>query len=101
MKAQKINNPVKASGIGAVLLLVGMLTVLFWRSFLPDYVHFSNDGPLGQQHGAWSHLPEAFMGIWAENNDIGGSGGAWGPGVFFASLSCRPSRPCWERWRRP
>jgi hypothetical protein len=77
MKVQKTNDPLKSSGILAVLLLAAILTVLFWRSLLPDYVHFSNDGPLGQQHSAWSRLPNAFWGMWAENNDIGDGGGAW------------------------
>ena len=48
----KVNQPVsaaKARGWFAPLLLLVLLTVLFYRSFLPDYVHFSNDGPLGPQ----------------------------------------------------
>jgi hypothetical protein len=60
-------------------LLAVVLAVLFWKSFLPGYVHFSNDGPLGQQNTAWSRLPGAFTGIWGDLNDIGNSGGTLTP----------------------
>jgi len=33
----------------APVLLAVVLAVLFWKSFLPNYVHFSNDGPLGNK----------------------------------------------------
>jgi hypothetical protein len=59
--------------------LAVLLAALFWKSFLPDYVHFSNDGPLGQQNTAWSRLPGAFTGIWGDLNDIGNSGGSLAP----------------------
>src|SRR5208282_574878 len=62
-------------------LLVALLVLLFWRSFLPGYVHFSNDGPLGQQMTAWSHLPQAFTGSWGDLNDIGSSTGSYPLGV--------------------
>jgi hypothetical protein len=39
-------------GIFFAGLLAILLAVLFWKSFLPGYVHFSNDGPLGQQNTA-------------------------------------------------
>ena len=60
-------------------LLAVLLAVLFWKSFLPGYVHFSNDGPLGQQNTAWARLPGAFTGIWGDLNDIGNSGGSLAP----------------------
>jgi len=60
-------------------LLVVILAVLFWKSFLPGYVHFSNDGPLGQQNTAWARLPAGFTGIWGDLNDIGNSGGSFAP----------------------
>lgn len=58
----------------AVALLAGVMVVLFWRSFCPGYVHFSNDGPLGQQKAAWSQLPAAFFGTWGDLPDVGGGG---------------------------
>ena len=76
----KVNQPsvsTRPAGIGSVLILALALACLFWRSFLPDYVHFSNDGPLGQQNAAAAHLPEAFLGTWYDNNDIGSGSGAW------------------------
>jgi hypothetical protein len=60
-------------------LLAVLLAVLFWKSFLPGYVHFSNDGPLSQQNAAWDRLPGAFFGIWGDLNDIGSSGGSLAP----------------------
>jgi polysaccharide biosynthesis/export protein len=59
----------------AGILLAALLALLFWRSFLPDYVHFSNDGPLGQQNVEWNKLPGAMNGSWDDLNDIGYSGG--------------------------
>ncbi len=61
------------------LLLAVILAVLFWKSFMPGYVHFSNDGPLGQQNAAWARLPAGFTGIWGDLNDIGSSGGSFTP----------------------
>ena len=77
MKVQKPIVPAGSDGYKIVLLLALILGILFWRSFLPGYVHFSNDGPLGQQNAASAHLPEAFRGTWVDNNDIGSGAGAW------------------------
>ena len=60
-------------------LLAFILAALFCKSFLPGYVHFSNDGPLGQQNTAWARIPGAFTGIWGDLNDIGNSGGSLTP----------------------
>ncbi len=76
----KVPNPQvtpRSAGYGAVVLLALILGLLFWRSFLPEYIHFSNDGPLGQTHAAASQLPQAFFGTWNDNYDIGGGAGAW------------------------
>ena len=59
-----------------VLILAAVLAILFWRSFLADYVHFSNDNPLGQQNTASAHLPEAFHGVWFDTYDVGTGGEA-------------------------
>ena len=50
---------------------------LFWRSFIPGYVHFSNDGPLGAQMVAWLNMPEAFTGSWLDTNTVGTSLGSY------------------------
>jgi hypothetical protein len=47
-------------GFGALLplvLLAGLLALLFWRSFIPRFVHFSNDSPLGIRMAEWMRLP--------------------------------------------
>ena len=68
----------------APLLLLGVLTLLFVRSFLPDLVHFSNDGPLGQQNVNWLHLPGAVLGMWDDLNDTGMGTGAFSPSITMA-----------------
>jgi len=77
MKVNQTNVSDRPAGVGAIVLLILVLVILFRLSFLPQYVHFSNDGPLGQQNAAAAHLPEAFFGTWYDNNDIGSGGGAW------------------------
>ena len=80
----KVNQPVsaaKARGWFAPLLLMVLLTGLFYRSFLPDYVHFSNDGPLGPQSAAWLQLPGSLTGMWDDLNDVGYIAGAYSPGI--------------------
>ncbi len=67
----------RAPAIKILLLLAVILSVLFYRSFLPDYVHFSNDGPLGSQSSAFCQLPGAFTGVWGDLNDVGSSCGVW------------------------
>ena len=81
MKNKQTNSLTKHSGLWGASLLVMVLAVMFWRSFLPDYVHFSNDGPLGQQNVDWLKLPGAMTGTWDDLNDVGFAGGAFTPGV--------------------
>jgi hypothetical protein len=58
-------------GFFLLLLLAALLAVLFARSFLPQYILFSNDGPLGalasQESLKWSN----FHGVWWDLNSIG------------------------------
>ena len=67
----------RSPALKILLLLAATLAVLFYRSFLPEYVHFSNDGPLGQQNAGWLQLPAAFIGMWDDLNDVGSACGAW------------------------
>ncbi|MDE3067165.1 MAG: hypothetical protein KGJ60_06385 [Verrucomicrobiota bacterium] len=62
-------------------LLVIVLGVLFWKSFVPGYVQFSNDAPLGQMHPDWVKLPSGIFGLWSDLNDIGFVAGAFSPSV--------------------
>ncbi len=71
----------KSRGLIGVLVLFIVLACLFslprdgddifGKIFRPDYVLFSNDGPLGLQESAWCHLPEAFVGQWYDLNTLG------------------------------
>ena len=76
MKAAKPITTTPAGGIFFAVLLAVILAVLFGKSFLPGIVHFSNDGPLGQQNAAWTRLPAGFTGSWQDLNDIGTSVGS-------------------------
>jgi hypothetical protein len=81
MKVAKPTTTTPAGGIFFAVLLAVILAVLFGKSFLPGYVHFSNDGPLGQQNAEWTRLPAGFTGSWADLNDIGTSVGSWPLGL--------------------
>jgi hypothetical protein len=81
MKTAKPNSPIKSQALTLAALLAVILLCLFWRSFLPGFVHFSNDGPLGQQNSSWLRLPDAFTGSWNDLNDIGNNAGAWPPNL--------------------
>ena len=87
MKTAKSVSATKSARLSAPSLLLIVLAILFWRSFLPGFVHFSNDGPLGMQNAAWMHLPEAVFGQWYDLNSIGSNAG-----VFSASIT---SAICW------
>lgn len=79
------NNPPPTTRSRAIwlapLLLLAVIALLFWRSFAPDYVHFSNDGPLGQQMVNWQQLPAAITGMWDDLNETGANVGAYTPSI--------------------
>jgi len=62
------------------LILFGVLFVIlvgmFWKSFLPQWIIFSNDGSYAVQEMQWTHLPESFLGSWYDQNTIGVNAGA-------------------------
>jgi hypothetical protein len=60
----------------APVLLTILLAALFWKSFLPGYVHFFNDGPLGQQKASWTQPANDLTGAWDDLNSIGFNAGA-------------------------
>ena len=81
MKQLNPNPAAKFERLWGAVILAAILMILFWRSFLPDYVHFSNDGPLGQQNVEWLRLPSAIFGMWLDLNDVGLSGGSFTPNL--------------------
>ena len=82
MKVTKPTPTVRHDGRLIMCLLGIVLVLLFWRSFLPDYVHFSNDGPLGTQNADWLKLPTAIFGVWDDLNNIGFNAGAFPPNLY-------------------
>ncbi len=80
MKNSKSDARIK-SVVSFSILLLAVLILLFWRSFQPGYVHFNNDGPIGQQNTDWQRLPGGFTGMWVDLNDIGYSIGSQSPSV--------------------
>ncbi len=81
MKITKSLSRNQRGGAMTTILLVAILAVLFWRSFLPDYVHFSNDGPLGPENADWLRLPYGLTGMWDDLNDIGANAGSFPPSL--------------------
>ena len=81
MKNLKSAPAINSRWVWGPVILAATLILLFWRSFLPDYVHFSNDGPLGQQNWDWVKQPSAWFGMWDDANQIGLNGGISGPGI--------------------
>jgi hypothetical protein len=71
-----------------IAVLAFLLCVLFYRSFDPDQVAFSNDGPLGSAYAEMARLPAIFTGLWADLNVMGGSGGVVNPSIstLFSAL---------------
>ena len=62
----------RVGGLGLFLLLLGgVLSVLFWRSFDPAWVQFANDGPLGAMMSERGRVPETFTGGWSDLNGYG------------------------------
>ena len=70
----------RAKGRNPFLSITGLLALilglLFYRSFIPQNVVFSNDGPLGGLVAEQNQLPQTFTGLWADLNSIGSNGGA-------------------------
>jgi len=82
MKVTKPTPVVRHDSRLIICLLGIILVLLFWRSFLPDYVHFSNDGPLGTQNADWIRLPYGLIGMWDDLNSIGFNAGSFPPNFY-------------------
>jgi hypothetical protein len=81
MKNSKSVLPSKPGAWRLPLLLLAVLGCLFWRSFLPGVVQFSNDGPLGAQNAAWLQFPQSITGSWYDLNSIGLNVGVFSPDI--------------------
>src|SRR5690242_20077905 len=65
------------------LVLFTVLSLLFYRSYIPAFTHFSNDGPLGRMVSACHRLPERFLGSWGDLNLLGAPEGGAPPNLSF------------------
>jgi len=81
MKVNKSSSAAKSPRLFAPVLLAIILAALFCKSFLPDYVHFSNDGPLGQQNSRWLQPLAGLTGVWDDLNSIGLNAGTYAPSL--------------------
>src|SRR5665213_3040423 len=79
--AAKISPATPTKGPNSFLFIAGLLALvlglLFCRSFVPQDVVFSNDGPLGGLVTEENRLPQGFTGSWDDLNSIGSSGGTF------------------------
>ena len=81
MKATNSTFSAWGGGLRTALGLGTVMVLFFWRSFLPGWVLFSNDGPLGVQKNACVQFPGSILGVWFDTNVLGGNGGGWPPSV--------------------
>ncbi|MEY4385778.1 MAG: hypothetical protein RLY20_1061 [Verrucomicrobiota bacterium] len=66
----------------AAVFLILLLSVLFWKSFLPGVVHFSNDGPLGALMADQMNPKDGITGQWIDLNSTGYSAGNTPVGIW-------------------
>ena len=55
----------------ALMVLIGAVGTLFWKSLQPEFVLFANDAPLGALHAEAGRLPGTFFGFWQDLNWVG------------------------------
>jgi hypothetical protein len=67
----------------AALLVVAVLLLLFYQSFLLGRILFSNDGPLGKLIAECHRLPQRFAGCWGDLNAIGCREGTAVPNITY------------------
>lgn len=71
----------KSPLLWTALLLVALLVVIFWRTFIPSYSIFSNDGPYGALVQEYNRMPSIIRGVWANMNWFGNEGMTPAPSV--------------------
>jgi len=72
--------------IAVLVLLFSCLLFLFGKALHPDYVVFSNDGPLGVLMNSQNDMPGAMYAIWGDSNWIGSPEISWGGMLTTASF---------------
>src|SRR5262245_56838976 len=63
--------------------LMGVLCLLFFRSFSTELVLFANDGPLGTMKAQAVSTPGSFTGVWLDLNWLGANAGSHPPSPSF------------------
>ena len=69
---------------GTALTLVLVTLFLFWDSFDPALILFSNDGPLGSISTDAIEMPGTFSGYWHDLNWLGYEQPSASPGIYMA-----------------
>jgi hypothetical protein len=69
---------------GAAAVLVVVTLFLFWDSFDPALILFSNDGPLGSISTDATEMPGTFSGYWHDLNWLGYEQPSASPGIYMA-----------------
>ena len=73
--------PARRRGFLILLIcLLGVLGMLFYRSFSPNQIIFSNDGPLGAISAEAGAMPSAYFGVWQNLNWLGNEAVSAAPG---------------------
>ena len=85
--SQRTSSQFGAKFWSVAAFLAVLLGLLFWKSFLPGVVHFSNDGPLGALMAQQLEPFEGVSGIWYDLNSTGFSGGNFSVGVWSTLLT--------------
>jgi hypothetical protein len=72
LRASPLPERPRGPGLAAMfLLLFVILSLLFYRVYLPGHTLFSNDGPLARLMSRSHKLPERFTGDWQDLNSVG------------------------------
>lgn len=69
---------------GAAGVLIVVTLFLFWDSFDPALILFSNDGPLGSISTDAIEMPGTFSGYWHDLNWLGYEQPSASPGIYMA-----------------
>ncbi|MEI7733513.1 MAG: hypothetical protein WCO56_28340 [Verrucomicrobiota bacterium] len=80
----------RKSFITLLTLLLLVILVCFYRSFLPGQALFSNDGPLSIQNTGLLSAPASLYGIWWDVNWVGAYNGNFSPNFFGLMLALPP-----------